>query len=338
MQLNEVYNNAREAFSGSCSVCPECNGIVCRGRTPGCGAKGLGGGFIAAYNFLQSVEINMDNIYDGDSYETTFEFLGDKFAAPLAVAPMAALKNHYGEAITEDEYLKAISEGCADANILPFYGDGVDLKFFTDPLKYITKENCIGVPTTKPWGDDEIQIRVDAAKEAGVKAIAMDIDASGLIHLAASGKPVYARGVERLSALIKEVGLPFIIKGIMTGTAAKKAKEAGAYGIIVSNHGGRVLDSAGAPAKRLPEIRAAVGDDYLVFVDGAIRSGVSLFKVLALGASAALIGRPFVTAAYGGGAQGVSLYANKIKNELIETMAMTGALKLSDINSEKIRF
>ncbi len=338
MQLSEVYKNAKEAFGGSCFVCPECNGVACRGKTPGCGAKGLGGGFTAAYNFLQSVEINMDNIYDGDSYDTTFEFLGDKFSAPLAVAPMAALKSHYSDAISENEYLKAISDGCAEANILPFYGDGVNIKFFTDPLKYIKEQNAVGVPTTKPWADDEIQQRVSEAKKAGVKAIAMDIDAAGLIHLAASGHPVYARGVERLSALIKEVELPFIIKGIMTANAAKKAKEAGAFGILVSNHGGRVLDSSGAPAKRLPEIRAAVGDDYLVLVDGAIRSGVSLFKVLALGASAALIGRPFVTAAYGGGSEGVALYANKIKSELIETMAMTGALKLSDITADKIRF
>ena len=84
----------------------------------------------------------------------------------------------------------------------------------------------------------------------------------------------------------------------MTVKGALKAKEAGASAIVVSNHGGRVLDQCPTTAEVLPEIAEAVGADMKILVDGGIRSGVDVFKALALGADAVLIGRPFVTAVY----------------------------------------
>ena len=99
-------------------------------------------------------------------------------------------------------------------------------------------------------------------------------------------------------------GKPFILKGIMTVKGAEKALEAGAAGIVVSNHGGRVLDQCPATAEVLPAIVDAVGGKMKVFVDGGIRSGMDVFKALALGADAVLIARPFVTMVYGGGRGG----------------------------------
>ena len=89
-------------------------------------------------------------------------------------------------------------------------------------------------------------------------------------------------------------GKPFILKGIMTVSGAKKALEAGASGIVVSNHGGRVLDQCPATAEVLPAIADAVGGRMTILVDGGIRTGMDVFKALALGADAVLIGRPFV--------------------------------------------
>ena len=133
----------------------------------------------------------------------------------------------------------------------------------------------------------------------------------------------------------KEV--PFIIKGIMTVKGALKAKEAGAAAIVVSNHGGRVLDQCPATAEVLAEIADAVGNDMKILVDGGIRSGVDIFKALALGADAVLIGRPFVTAVYGGGAEGVAAYTAKLAAELEDTMAMCGAHSLSEISRDMVR-
>ena len=123
----------------------------------------------------------------------------------------------------------------------------------------------------------------------------------------------------------------------MTVKGALKAKEAGAAAIVVSNHGGRVLDQYPPTAEVLPEIAEAVGKDIKIFVDGGIRSGVDILKALALGADAVLIGRPFVTAVYGGAAEGVSALTEKLSGELADAMAMCGVHSLSEITREVVR-
>ena len=136
--------------------------------------------------------------------------------------------------------------------------------------------------------------------------------------------------------MIKMSGKPFIVKGVMTVRGALKAKKAGAAGIIVSNHGGRVLDQCPATADVLPEIAEAV-PDMMVLVDGGIRSGVDVFKAIALGADGVVIARPYVTAVYGGADEGVRLYTDKIGAELADTMKMCGASSLSEISADMVR-
>lgn len=131
--------------------------------------------------------------------------------------------------------------------------------------------------------------------------------------------------------------VPFIVKGIMTVKGALKAKEAGAAAIVVSNHGGRVLDQCPATAEVLEEIAKAVDGSMKIFVDGGIRSGTDVFKALALGADAVIIARPFVTAVYGGGREGVEAYIQKIGSELADTMAMCGVSSLSEITRDCVR-
>ena len=142
---------------------------------------------------------------------------------------------------------------------------------------------------------------------------------------------------EELREIAAATDLPFIVKGIMTAEAAQKALRAGAYAIVVSNHGGRVMDYGLSTAEVLPEIRAAVGTDAKIFVDGGVRTGDDVFKMLALGADAVLIGRPYVIAAYGGGAEGVQLYTEKLKAELKDAMTMTSCKSLQEITRDKIR-
>ena len=166
--------------------------------------------------------------------------------------------------------------------------------------------------------------------------MAMDIDAAGLPFLKNLNPPAGSKTVEELSEIVKMAGMPFIIKGVMTARGALKASQAGASAIVVSNHGGRVLDQCPATAEVLPAIADAVGDKMTILVDGGIRTGMDVFKALALGADAVLIGRPFVNMVYGGGAEGVQVYVNKLKAELEDTMAMCGAHKLSDIKRSMI--
>ena len=142
--------------------------------------------------------------------------------------------------------------------------------------------------------------------------------------------------MDELREIAEMAGVPFLVKGIMTAKGALKAEEAGAAAIIVSNHGGRVLDQCPATAEVLSDIVKAVGGRMKVFVDGGIRSGVDIFKALAMGADGVLIARPFVTAVYGGGAEGVQCYVEKLGAELADTMAMCGASTLSGISEDMI--
>ena len=117
---------------------------------------------------------------------------------------------------------------------------------------------------------------------------------------------------------------------------ALKALEAGAAAIVVSNHGGRVLDRCPATAEVLPAIADAVGGKMTILVDGGIRSGMDVFKALALGANGVIIARTFVTMIYGGGLEGVQVYVDKLKAELADTMAMCGAHSLAEIDRSMV--
>ena len=136
---------------------------------------------------------------------------------------------------------------------------------------------------------------------------------------------------------MKEVTVPFIVKGVITVKGALKAKEAGASAIVVSNHGGRVLDQCPSTAEVLPDIvKALEGSGMTILVDGGIRSGVDVFKALAMGAHGVIIARPFVTAVYGGAEEGVKVYIDKLHAELEDTMAMCGAHSIAEITPDMI--
>ena len=148
--------------------------------------------------------------------------------------------------------------------------------------------------------------------------------------------PAGSKSVEELREIVKAAGVPFIVKGIMTVKGALKAKEAGAAGIVVSNHGGRVLDQCPATAEVLGGIADAVKGSMKILVDGGIRCGTDVFKAIALGADAVIIARPFVTAVYGGGREGVASYVARIGTELEDTMKMCGVHSLAEITRDCI--
>ncbi len=131
--------------------------------------------------------------------------------------------------------------------------------------------------------------------------------------------------------------LPVLAKGIMTAEDARLAIEAGIDGIIVSNHGGRVLDSQPATITVLPEIAEAVAGRTPILLDGGIRRGSDIFKALALGANAVLIGRPYVHGLAAAGSIGVSHVIQILRAELEVTMALTACTTLEQIGGHAIR-
>jgi len=127
-----------------------------------------------------------------------------------------------------------------------------------------------------------------------------------------------------------ETALPLLLKGILRADDARLALAAGASGIVVSNHGGRTLDTAIATAEALPRVTAAVAGRVPVLVDGGIRRGTDVLKAIALGASAVLVGRPQVHALAAAGAQGVAHVIRLLRDELEMAMALGGCATLSD--------
>ena len=327
---NEVYASARQKCT-ICRCCPSCNGLACRGETPGPGGKGSGSAFVRNVEKLNAVTIVMDTIVSNEEVSTASDFFGLPTALPVYAAPISGILQNYGAQMSDQAYTEAVVAGSIAAGTLAFTGDGKQDAMFREPCAIVKEHDGKGIPTIKPWAQGHMDWRIALAKESGCPAIASDIDASGLSNLRNSETPVGFKTVEELKEIAKAVQVPLILKGIMSVRGAKKALEAGAQGIVVSNHGGRVLDGAQSGIEVLEEICAQVGTQMKVFVDGGFRSGSDVFKALALGADGVLIGRPISHAAIGDGAQGVEIYLRKIQLELKETMALAGCKNIKDI-------
>jgi L-lactate dehydrogenase (cytochrome) len=117
---------------------------------------------------------------------------------------------------------------------------------------------------------------------------------------------------------------PLIIKGVLDQADAREAVAAGAEGLIVSNHGGRQLDSTPSTISALPWIVDAVGDRTTVMVDGGVRSGLDVVKALALGAKACFVGRPWAWALAARGEAGVADMIQMLRAEMMVALALTG--------------
>jgi 4-hydroxymandelate oxidase len=145
-----------------------------------------------------------------------------------------------------------------------------------------------------------------------------------------------AIGLETISWLRDISGLPVIVKGLLRGDDAAACLDAGAAGVVVSNHGGRQLDRAIASAVALPEIVTAVGGRAPVLVDGGIVSGTDVFVALALGATAVLVGRPILWGLAAAGASGVSRVLGAYRDELDHAMGLAGLTAIPDFSSDLV--
>ncbi len=337
MNYSECIENARQRIGNYCKACPECNGRACRNQIPGPGAKGAGDTAIRNYDKWKEIRLNMDTIVSNRPVDTSISLFGKEFKYPFFAGPVGAVNLHYGDSLDDVAYNDILVSACADAGIAAFTGDGTNPGVMEAATAAIKNAKGRGIPTVKPWNIDTIRDKMELVRNSGAFAVAMDIDAAGLPFLKNMTPPAGSKSVEELSEIVKAANAPFIVKGIMTVKGALKAKEAGASAIVVSNHGGRVLDQCPATAEVLEEIVKAVDGSMKIFVDGGIRSGADVLKAIALGADAVIIARPFVTAVYGGKQEGVIAYIDKIGSELKDAMAMCGAASISEITRDCIR-
>ncbi|XP_016648861.1 PREDICTED: peroxisomal (S)-2-hydroxy-acid oxidase GLO3-like [Prunus mume] len=131
--------------------------------------------------------------------------------------------------------------------------------------------------------------------------------------------------------------LPILIKGVLTHEVARKAVEVGVAGIVVSNHGGRQLDYTPTTISVLEEVVDAVGRKVPVLLDGGVRRGTDVFKALALGAQAVLVGRPVIYGLAANGERGVRRITEMLKDKFELTMALCGCPVVMDITRSHVR-
>lgn len=333
MTYKEVLQ-AAQGQMGPCRACPVCNGRACGGTIPGPGAKGSGTVAVRNFDAWRNVRLNMDTIHENFEPDTSLTLFGRSFKYPFFAGPVGAMTLHYGDKYNDLDYNNILVPACAAAGIAAFTGDGTNHKVMEGAAAAITACGGAGIPTVKPWDNATVARKIALARSSGCFAMAMDIDAAGLPFLQHLDPPAGSKTVEQLKEIALAAGVPFILKGIMTVKGAEKAIEAGAAGIVVSNHGGRVLDDCPATQEVLADIVAAVDGRAKILVDGGIRTGSDVFKALALGADAVLIARPFVTAVYGAGADA---YTAQLGNELADTMRLCGAPTLDAITRDMVR-
>lgn len=336
MNVNEIREKSRAVMGPYCKSCPVCNGKACGNHIPGPGAKGTGTVAIRNYEAWQNVYLKMDTIAENKKMDTSFELFGKIFKYPIFAGPVGAVAQHYSDLYNDNTFNEIYVRGCAKSGIAAFTGDGLNEDIMKQATKYIHENGGIGIPTIKPWDKETCFNKLQLAKEANAFAIAMDIDAAGLPFLQGRIPPAGRKSVAELKEIIDAAGVPFIVKGIMSVEGARKAVEAGAKAIVVSNHGGRVLDGCPATATVLPEIAKAFKGQVKIFVDGGIRSGIDVFKALALGADAVIIARPFVNMVYGGQEEGIATLVQQLGNELENAMMMTGVSSLKEISKDNI--
>jgi 4-hydroxymandelate oxidase len=210
---------------------------------------------------------------------------------------------------------------------------------------------------------------VERAEAAGAEAIVLTVDAPGwgnrerdarngfrlppglavenvapagkgaLPNVQGSGLAAYCRdnfepalSFADLDWLCGSTGLPVVVKGVCRGDDARRCVEHGAAGLIVSNHGGRQLDTAASTCEALPHVAGAVGGGCEVYVDGGIRRGADVLKALALGARAVLVGRPVLWGLAVAGEEGAFRVLEILRQELQEAMLLSGCTRLADID------
>lgn len=324
-------------MKGFCRVCKTCDGKACRGEVPGMGGLGTGSSFAANLEALAKYRFNMRLLHEITAPDTTVNAFGKDLSMPVLAAPIGGVSFNMGGQVSEEEYIDAVVSGCRDAGTIGCIGDGVPEFIHVAGLDAIKKNGGEGIPFIKPWEDVEFYEKLKKSEDSGASVFGMDIDAAGLVTLRKMGRPVSPKSVENLKQIIASTTMKFILKGVMTVDEAVLAVEAGVHGIVVSNHGGRVLDSAPGAAEVLEDIAKEVKGKVTILADGGVRSGGDVLKLLALGADLVMIGRPVSVAAIGGLQEGVAKYLAQIHGELIQSMVLTGSSSVRTVDRKILK-
>ncbi|MDR3265549.1 MAG: alpha-hydroxy-acid oxidizing protein, partial [Synergistaceae bacterium] len=232
--------------------------------------------------YFDSLRVELRTI-DAVEASTEMTLFGSSFATPVMVAALSRLDN------TRPNGMVETARGAAAAGAVMWTGIGSE-----EELESLIETGAKTIKIIKPYVDkDLIFKKIEHAEKAGALAIGMDTDyffGNKNNKGFAMEYPVSPKTLEEVKSFIRATKLPFILKGILSEQDAKKALEAGAGGIVVSHHGGSVIDYAVPPLKILPRIVKVIGGKIPIFVDCGIVRGMDAFKALAPGATAVSVG------------------------------------------------
>ena len=273
---------------------------------------------------LEKIVLRLRVIHGLETVNTNVRILGQTVKTPVIVAPFANMGRVHPEAEM------AIAKGAEKAGAMMFLG----------PVStYSPKQIVEAVNTPIVWNGDPLKDRkkllrlMNQAEKAGCCAVGLCADDFMGIKIKDRLRVLSNNSLsaEVIREVRRETSLPFFLKGIMTEEDALKAVDAGADAIVVSNHGGRVLDYCQAPIEVLPEIVKAVGGEIEILIDGGFRRGTDILKALALGARGVLIGRPICWGLGAAGAEGVAKVLQMTTSELTRTMILTNVPDVSNV-------
>jgi len=298
------------------------------------GGIGSGASFMANVRALENHRLKMRLIGPHFEPDTTLAILGTTISMPVIGASVAGVGS-FGNALTEEEFCRAMVLGCKDAGTFSFRGDTHTYSLDTTPgLNAIAEADGRGVKICKPRDQKALFELIKKAEQVGALAVGVDLDGCGSSIMRKHSKPVFRKSKDEIRELVAVTSLPFIAKGIMCEEDAVAAVEAGVAAVVVSNHGGRVLDHTPGVAEVLPAIVEKIKGSAVIFADGGVRTGYDVLKMLALGADAVLVGRDLVRAAVGGGREGVCEHMKYLRSTLAKAMLMTGSPSLKEITSD----
>jgi len=302
------------------------------------GGVGENRAFRANLRALQGWQLNSRVISDVKEPDTTAALFGYQLSLPVIAAPVTGVTTNMGGGLSEEDYVRAVVRGCRAARTLACVGDRATPDKYRVNLQAVADAGGCGIAVFKPLCDQAALLRrLRDAEQAGLAAVGLDLDSVPLATMHHAATRVEPKSATQLAELIQATRLPFIVKGVLTPADARLAVELGAKALIVSNHGGRVLDSLPGAATVLPEIAAAVAGKILIIADGGVRSGEDVFTYLALGADLVTAGRPLAICAIGAGETGVCFYLNHLRTGLRHAMQLTGRATLAELDASALR-
>ena len=296
---------------------------------------------------------------DVAAIDTSVALLGQRLPHPMLIAPMGRHKMFHPEGE------RATARGAAIAHAPYLVANNANVT-----IEDIASERR-GAPQWLQlyyWPNRrEVEALIERAVAAGMTAVVLTVDAPTggwspraareqhepspevrninmpgspmartFYHPDFAGKVLYPATWRELEWLVKWSPVPVLTKGVLRADDALRCVDCGVRGVIVSNHGGRHLDTTVSTAAAIGEIAAAIGNKAEVYVDGGIRRGTDILKALALGARAVLIGRPVLWGLAVEGADGVAKVIEHLRVELVRAMQLCGTASLRDIGSDLV--